>query len=361
MLFLKAVEIELRPFGALGGTEHSSIMKSFLTILVGVIRVSLATILLLVVIVTALNLVMFDGNPLMARIIPLQNPGGSHQTLARFREADQSDPVDVVFLGSSHAYRGFDPRRFEAIGLKSCNLGSSSQTPLNTLTVLERQIKHLQPRLVIYALHQSALSIDGMESFYDLLANTPLDYSMVKMAWRTQQPQAWPALISTAVRNIRFPFEEAKQLPSVLRSETYLKGGYIECKQEFPAERFDRLNKYRYGQWSYGLSNVQLGYFQECIQMIKDSGANLVVCSYPIPKETRGIIADYEVNQKKIASLLAGIGVHFVDFNETMTLDTRTHYFDELHLNQVGVEKFNESLITWLKNKNLIFIQPNKI
>ena len=124
------------------------------------------------------------------RLLPLQNPGGPSHSLVRFREANAKGPVDIVFIGSSHTYRGFDPRLFSAIGYSSQNLGSSSQTPINSFAVLQKHLDQLHPKLVIYEIYQTALSIDGMESFYDLLSNTPLDTTMLKMTWNVRQPQA---------------------------------------------------------------------------------------------------------------------------------------------------------------------------
>jgi lysophospholipase L1-like esterase len=48
------------------------------------------------------------------------------------------------------------------------------------------------------------------------------------------------------------------------------------------------------------------------------------------------------------------MGVKYVDFNDSLVLETKTHYFDELHLNQQGVEKFNDALILWLQQEKLL-------
>ena len=45
-------------------------------------------------------------------------------------DADTTINIDVLVLGSSHAYRGFDPRIFKKAGIKLFNFGSSGQTLL---------------------------------------------------------------------------------------------------------------------------------------------------------------------------------------------------------------------------------------
>ena len=44
----------------------------------------------------------------------------------RIREAEKVKNIDILFIGSSHAYRGFDTRIAKEYGFESFNLGSSS-------------------------------------------------------------------------------------------------------------------------------------------------------------------------------------------------------------------------------------------
>ncbi|HET6226834.1 MAG TPA: hypothetical protein VFF27_11185, partial [Bacteroidia bacterium] len=67
------------------------------------------------------------------------NVGGPGQSLLRFREAKQHIGVDLLFLGSSHASKGFDNRLFEKSYCKtSFNLGSGLQTPQNSFYILKQ-------------------------------------------------------------------------------------------------------------------------------------------------------------------------------------------------------------------------------
>src|SRR5688572_21718598 len=63
---------------------------------------------------------------------------------SRIKEVKQTKDVDILFLGASFAYRGFDPRIFKEYGYKSFNLGSSNQTPLQTKLLLDRYLKTLK-------------------------------------------------------------------------------------------------------------------------------------------------------------------------------------------------------------------------
>ena len=68
---------------------------------------------------------------------------------SRLKEVRESGQVELLFLGSSHTYRGFDTRLFEAEGWRVFNLGSSSQSHLQTQVLLQRYLQSLRPKLVI--------------------------------------------------------------------------------------------------------------------------------------------------------------------------------------------------------------------
>src|SRR5690606_4167572 len=67
----------------------------------------------------------------------------------RVKEISKFQDVDILVLGSSHAYRGFDNRVFEKQGLKLFNLGSSSQSPMQTNILLNQYVDELNPKLVV--------------------------------------------------------------------------------------------------------------------------------------------------------------------------------------------------------------------
>jgi len=101
-------------------------------------------------------------------------PGGYGYTLTRFREAADCRDIDILFLGSSRCYYSFAPHVFDRLGLKTFNLGSPSQTPLNSLYLLNRYYDQLNPRLVVLEVNLHVLTKDGLEAFYDLMINTPV-------------------------------------------------------------------------------------------------------------------------------------------------------------------------------------------
>ena len=56
--------------------------------------------------------------------------GGGGHLHTRLAEVQDHAPVDILFLGSSLAYRGFDTRIWKERGYTAFNLGSSAQSPV---------------------------------------------------------------------------------------------------------------------------------------------------------------------------------------------------------------------------------------
>ena len=106
----------------------------------------------------------------------IYNMGSYGFMYSRLSEIKNYENTNILFLGSSHAYRGFDTRIFLDKGLKSFNLGSSSQTPLQTKVLLKRYLERLNPKLVIYEVYPETFTIDGVESSLDIIANDKNDF-----------------------------------------------------------------------------------------------------------------------------------------------------------------------------------------
>ncbi|MFQ3676285.1 MAG: hypothetical protein SNJ64_07080 [Endomicrobiia bacterium] len=52
--------------------------------------------------------------------------GAYGHLFSRLKEVKSTNTIDILFLGSSHTYRGFDSRIFKRYGYETFNLGSSS-------------------------------------------------------------------------------------------------------------------------------------------------------------------------------------------------------------------------------------------
>ena len=302
-----------------------------------------------VALVAMLSVVRMGGEPLIGRVVPLVQPGGRGFTLERFREADRSGPVDILFIGPSQCYRSFDPRWFNEKGFTSMNLGSTAQCPITSLPLIQKYLDQLKPKLVVMVVSQHALAGDALESQADLASNLPIDRHVFDMTLATQDITAVTVALSAAVRNRLHPLAQAKQ--QVLLPDVYVPGGFVDTTREFedhhlpPHMKLDLRDDQRRGQ-------------ERCLAEFRLRKMPCVTVAMPITPETRAKIDNYAANHATITAWMQSLSVPYTDLNFVLDLKTSEHFYDELHLDRDGVRLANEALLAWLQSLHLLPTKP---
>ena len=145
----------------------------------------------------------------------------------RIREAEKTTNIDILFIGSSHAYRGFDTRIAREFGYESFNLGSSAQTPVQTKLLLEKYLDSLRPKMIVYEVYPYTFTNDGVESSLDIIANGWIDYKVLKMAVSLNNIKTYNSLVYGYYREL---FNRNKNFKenTVIKNDTYIPGGFVE-------------------------------------------------------------------------------------------------------------------------------------
>lgn len=263
--------------------------------------------------------------------------GSNGHMNTRMKEVKETKNIDLLFLGSSHTYRGFDPRIFP---LKTFNLGSSAQTPIQTQILLKRYLNQLNPKTIIYEVYPEPLSGDGVESSTDIISNDINDWYSFEMALKINHIKIYNTLLFGWFRdalsmNKNFSESNIKDL------DTYIKGGYVERQITYfnPSKQKNHEPKK-----AEPIKDYQLKAFKENIQMIINRGINLILVQAPVPKQS------YQTyNKHEYDSLMNSFQVPYYNFNELVQLDDSLHFYDDNHLNQNGVKLFNLKLLELLK------------
>tara|TARA_B110001452_G_scaffold260197_1_gene257435 strand:+ start:1744 stop:2640 length:897 start_codon:yes stop_codon:yes gene_type:complete len=257
---------------------------------------------------------------------------------SRLSEIKNYSNVDVLFLGSSHAYRGFDTRIFSENGYNTFNLGSSSQTPTQTKVLVNRYLDFLSPATVIYEVYPPPFTKDGVESSLDIIANDINDLHSLKMAIKINNIKTYNTLLYGVISDLlrlNSSFVEKK----IKGNDKYVSGGFVEKKIHFyQSTEFEKKE--------ISLLEYQLESFSEIVQMIKERGIKLVLVYAPIPK----VNYDSYLNTNYFDSVMQEYSTYY-NFNEITSLNDSLHFYDSHHLNQNGVNIFNDKLIEIL-NKN---------
>ncbi len=251
---------------------------------------------------------------------------------SRIKEVNNKEHVDILILGSSHAYRGLDTRIIEKSGKSAFNLGSSAQTPVQTEILVNRYLPHLAPSLVIFEVYPGTFTLDGVESSLDLIANSGIDLPLAKLAIKQKNIKLINTSIYAAMRqslNLDTGFIEEK----TNSSGTYISGGFVE----------DSVRIYQYDDYekqSWDFQHSQFEAFDRILSSIKLSGAECLLVFSPItPRRYNSY-----TNQAHFDSLMTSKASYF-NFNQLIQLDDSLHFSDSHHLNQHGVEIYNRKLL----------------
>ena len=258
----------------------------------------------------------------------------------RIREVATFGDVDVLFLGSSHSYRGFDPRIFSKHGIKSFNLGSSSQTPIQTEILLKRYLNSLNPKLVVYEVYPRSLSVDGVESALDLIANDSIDHLTVKMALELNHVKVYNTLILGVIRDL-LKLDNVYVEPVRKGRDTYITGGFVEKRIAF------FKNKRTYSKKKWKLVKYQKEAFERILEKCKELQIRAILVQAPITKK----FYDSYSNNSEIDAYYKSLAEYY-NFNQILNLPSTRYFYDYHHLNQDGIEIFNKSLLEILQGQN---------
>lgn len=258
----------------------------------------------------------------------------------RLQEADTTKNIDLLFLGSSHAYRGFDPRIFNALHYKCFNFGSSNQTPIQTELLLKQYVRRFKPKLVIYEVFPGNFEMDGVESAVDIISNTSHYGNAFLYALAVNHVMVYNTCTYAAMRKM-FWQDLAFREEKIVGVDTYVEGGFVERSKLFERQ----VEELGTGlQWN--LKPKQLKAFERSLEVLKEENIPYLLVQSPVAKS---YFKQYE-NYAYTDSLFATKG-NYINFNyiDSMQYNDETDFYDGHHLSIEGVKKFNASLLNQLQ------------
>ncbi|MCB0783611.1 MAG: SGNH/GDSL hydrolase family protein [Flavobacteriales bacterium] len=262
--------------------------------------------------------------------------GNSYQ---KFREYDPDSSFQVVFLGSSHAYRGYDPRIFTRAGHSAFNLGTSAQSLMNSRVIAETFLNSANTDLLVLDMYEAAFEMDGLESTADLSQNITVDLAALRMCVSLRDPRGLNMLaLRLAARNA----------PARYVDSTYVTAGYSLTTDSVKG----RIH-YVVGR-PLAVEEEQLDHLEAIIRFCREGGIPLVLVNHPYPEQSDR--AKHEAFNVLLRERIGPHGVPYLDFayDHGLPLDDRDHFYDHNHLNQAGVELFNPLLIERLRELGLL-------
>jgi len=260
-------------------------------------------------------------------------------TFSRLKELRSTQDVDLLFLGSSHTYRGFDNRIYKKSGFSSFNMGSNSQTPLQTEYLLENYLDSLRPKLVVYEVCPFVFSLDGVESSLEIIANDGIQDNSLGLTLKQNHLKVYNAMIFTTYRRLFFNDLENTKEGIKNNNDTYIPGGFVDIKMmHYSKEHFENTHWVR--------DSKQFASFENVLSMLNARNIKTILIQAPV---TSDLYNSYD-NNPEFDRLMNGYGEYY-NFNESLQLNDSIHFFDFHHLNRNGLEVFNNGVLDIVSKK----------
>ena len=256
----------------------------------------------------------------------------------RLKDADTTKNIELLILGSSHAYRGYDPRIFKKEGINVFNLGSSAQTPIQTEVLFNKYLDQFNPKYVLIDVYPALLGSNGVESSLDLIANECLDENFLKMFLKQKNIMVLNSAIYTTLDKTIKP---SKTLQKASGPDRYVAGGFTES---FKRYRSKKTNEKRF---NVEVSSIQMNALMRIISNIKSKNLRYVLIQSPVTRMKYELVG----NNVEMDNMLSKLG-EYHNFNKVLSLNDK-YFYDDHHLNQYGVEIFNEKLLSTIDLNHL--------
>ncbi|RZA00024.1 MAG: hypothetical protein EOP47_15215 [Sphingobacteriaceae bacterium] len=268
----------------------------------------------------------------------------STYTSSRLAEADKVGKVDVLIIGSSHAYRGYDPRKLSAMGYTSMNLGTSAQTLTQTKLLLDRYLDKLKPKYVILDIFPTLLDNNGAESTLELVSIAGYDKELYEMGVETSDLRVYNTMIASYFKHqlhIQKKYNKDRTSPR----QKYYSGGFVGYTYKEYVSHCDLNNL---STFKVSTSSVWQHKLTEILKLFKDRKIPYFMFQAPLSKCRYMEI----LNNEEIDKVLEKFGPYY-NFNATRILPDK-YFIDDSHLNEKGVDIYNKFVFDKLAKGGIV-------
>jgi hypothetical protein len=250
-------------------------------------------------------------------------------TYKKFEEFNPEEKYDIIVLGSSHAYRGYDPAIFASYGYKLYNLGSSAQSVLASYVIARNYIHHDNCRVVIIDLYDRIFKNSSIESLSDVTQNVSSDLAAAELCLRSHDLRA----INMYTLRMFCKFSQP------LNKDTLnLNHGFQASEKQLVLPGTPKDADY--------ISNKEtLHYFAKLIRYLHREGIHIVLAEHPLPEVYTVPDSRHAVFKRDINSIISKYNIKWYDLVKDSSMTGIQYYADENHLNFRGVKKYNNKLI----------------
>ncbi len=274
---------------------------------------------------------------------------------ARMSDFYSKKNIDLLFLGSSHSYRSFDPREFESsLHLQAFNLGSSGQNPTTSFFLLKEalRLEHPIKTLVIETYWET---LTGEDRDFDSAAEVFYYMKSSKNKWGVFT-DSMPFPDSLKSLSKAFQFRDILKDPRIYFGITPQTDGYKYEALGFVSKdgiaQPEKLKANPLRNKKIALNDYRLSYLKKTIELARTKGIRVILVTAPLPPTVMSEVSNYSEFSDIMSALSLEHSVEYVDFN---ILNTRKkiffdrHFSDFNHLNNEGVKIITVEFLNHLK------------
>ena len=295
------------------------------------LKVLLAACVIYVAVIFIFSNVQLIDRRMSSYFLPnMQRNGGQEMQMMRDLTSGQTR-YDAIVLGSSHAYRGYDPRIFEQAGVSLFNAGTSAQNAKGSFVLYNEYLRD-RSDVFILDIYDPVFELEGTESNMRLIQNVPTNTAAFALV---KQEVKMYTLNALAVRLASLNVKDEAPNTDYVKNGFCVKKGILYAVEPLNDSVFD--------------ANEEMFLaFETLIKQMQADGKRIVLCSHPLPTSA-GLRNYHDKFLARFSPLIQRLGVPYIDLTYYTEGFGINEFADLSHLNQQGVELYNRLL---LRNSN---------
>ena len=251
-------------------------------------------------------------------------------TWLKFKNFDIEKKWNVVVLGSSHAYRGYNPDVFKSYNLEMYNLGTSNQHMMCTYYIIKNYINKDNCKILVLDMFDRVFANNDIESKSDIIQNVNNDNAALEIALSSNDIRAFNMITLRYFNKTIAP----------LNTDTLgYNNGFLVARKFLDPKKKD-LSKMK---WKYKTDKGQKKYLELILAHCNENGIKIVAVSHPAPQIYP--LRDHDKFLKDVGPLFEKYKIKYYDYTFSPEMGSIIYYSDPSHLNHIGAIKFNKTLI----------------
>jgi hypothetical protein len=249
---------------------------------------------------------------------------------------------DVVLLGASRAERGYDPAFFAQNGIQFFNCGTSAQSMENAAILADNILASAcQVKEIWIDIHPASFKDGALESTADLIQNIGFIQAPYEIAVQSRDFRALNLLMKRWF---------CPNGTVALGAARYNALGFVSVDKKLPQDLTDQIPTFKpYASSDFYPGEKSMLALKKIIGLCKQKNVGLKFIISPVS------IFNSEVDLNRMLQAIEPIAaanqIEVINFAHLSTIHTSDHFYDEKHLNTIGVAVFNQALLDTIDKK----------